>query len=333
MPDVMEGRPEPDTEGGLGAVRRWSTDDVPPGERLTYWIEAVCEAFFELRVDSSAGRDFTGTVDLCELGPLGMLFLRSDDQHVERTPHQVARSVTGRYQLVQFRNSHGRVRQFGREVIVDPGGCTLIDSRHPFTLDNKSDQDALSIALPVDWVESRVRNPEDAIARHWRAGDGWSGVLGATLARLAPAHGGGLSLPSSVASDQIGSLLALAVGQPGVSPVHEAAGQDLLRHVRDTIRGSCQDTALNAENVAACHGLSSADLHLRLAIDGSSFDAEVTACRLEGARRMLADRRFDDLSIADVALRWGFAPTDRFVARFRRRFDLAPSWFRKAMRF
>jgi len=50
--------------------------------------------------------------------------------------------------------------------------------------------------------------------------------------------------------------------------------------------------------------------------------------RLEHARRMLSDRRFDALSVGEIAARCGFVAPSHFARRFRQAFGLVPSAFR-----
>ena len=42
-------------------ARRWSTAGAGTGQGLSYWIEAICEAFLEMKADSAAGRAFAGS--------------------------------------------------------------------------------------------------------------------------------------------------------------------------------------------------------------------------------------------------------------------------------
>jgi AraC family transcriptional regulator, positive regulator of tynA and feaB len=52
------------------------------------------------------------------------------------------------------------------------------------------------------------------------------------------------------------------------------------------------------------------------------------ACRLERARRLLRDKRFDGLGIAEIAWNCGFSEPSHFTRRFRERFGSPPSAYR-----
>ena len=306
----------------------WSTADVDHRDRLGYWTEAVCEAFFELKVSSEAGADFEGSAHLRPLGPLNLIFMQLGHQHITRTPGQIGRSSAERYQLIQYRNLPGLVRQFGREAWVKPGGFTLVDVRHPFTIDNADGQDALSIALPASWLEGWVPSAPEATAQAWGSDSGWASTLSALLAQLAPEINGGLPLPGSVSSEQIGALLALTMGAKTSADGGAPADVSLLARLRDGLRGLCHEGDLTAERLGRLQDLTARQVHWQFAAAGSSFGAELLALRLEGARRMLADRRFADIEIDAVAGRWGFGDLVVFRTAFLRRFSEHASTFR-----
>jgi len=66
--------------------------------------------------------------------------------------------------------------------------------------------------------------------------------------------------------------------------------------------------------------------------EGSSFSSFVLAERLLGARRMLVDRRYANLNIAQIAHENGFGDFSYFNRVFRRHFGATPSDFREAAR-
>jgi AraC-like DNA-binding protein len=66
--------------------------------------------------------------------------------------------------------------------------------------------------------------------------------------------------------------------------------------------------------------------------DGSSFSSFVLAERLRRVRRMLADRRYAHLNIAQVAHENGFGDVSYFNRSFRRHFGATPSDVREDAR-
>jgi len=55
---------------------------------------------------------------------------------------------------------------------------------------------------------------------------------------------------------------------------------------------------------------------------------ELYDCRLRRAQRLLCDKRFDGLGIAEIAWNCGFSEPSHFTRRFRDRFGSTPSAYR-----
>jgi AraC-like DNA-binding protein len=76
------------------------------------------------------------------------------------------------------------------------------------------------------------------------------------------------------------------------------------------------------------HGISKRYLHYLFAHAGTTFVNEPMRMRLETARRLLSDKRYDALSVSEVAARCGFLEPSHFARRFRKAFSLRPTEFR-----
>jgi AraC family transcriptional regulator, positive regulator of tynA and feaB len=61
-----------------------------------------------------------------------------------------------------------------------------------------------------------------------------------------------------------------------------------------------------------------------LAGSGHSFAALLAECRMASARRLLADARFDGLTVAEIGRRVGLLDPSHFVRVFRRGTGLTP---------
>jgi AraC-like DNA-binding protein len=138
---------------------------------------------------------------------------------------------------------------------------------------------------------------------------------------------GASGLPPTVVAEQIVSLLALAASHHHPSPTtHKRA---LLRRVTETIRERCHEPDLDPATVAAALGVSRRYVHLLFASAGTTFSQELYACRLHRAHRLLCDKRFDGLGIAEIAWSCGFSDHSHFTRRFREQFGAPPSAYRQ----
>jgi AraC-like DNA-binding protein len=307
----------------------WSTDDAAPGMGLSYWVEAICEAFLEMKADGNR-ETFDASLTKFKFGPIDLNFVDTDPQEVWRTRAAIARSRENFFYLLYMHGGRMGVAQRGREAVIAPGNCLLVDSREPYRFSLPERNKCLSVQIPQHWLRTWLPHPEDAavitLADHSR----WGATLSSALGNLHRDTLDQIALPFAVVADQIGAMLALTAGMQDREMTRNNAA--LLARLRRTIAEQSTDPALDPACVAAEHGISKRYLHLVMAQGGTSFGATLTEARLKRAKALLEDPRFARTSIGDIAWRSGFANASHFARRFRRRFGAAPADFRKALR-
>jgi transcriptional regulator GlxA family with amidase domain len=155
----------------------------------------------------------------------------------------------------------------------------------------------------------------------------WGAALSAALASLDTDWEEELALPESVVAEQIAALLALAAGPKAQA---HAASDKLLQRILRTLRDRCREPGLSPGAIAEAHGVSKRYLHYLFAHAQTTFRQELMRMRLQSAHRLLADQRFDNVSISEIAARCGFVEPSHFAKRFRKAFSLGPTEFRTA---
>jgi AraC-like DNA-binding protein len=136
-------------------------------------------------------------------------------------------------------------------------------------------------------------------------------------------------------STHLFDLAALALGARGdVADMARQRGVKAARFeaIRSDILAKLGDSDLSAEGLAARHGISSRYVRKLFEEEGASFSTFVLAERLHSVRRMLVDRRYAHLNIAQVAHENGFGDVSYFNRAFRRHFGATPSDIREAAR-
>ena len=100
----MPTQPHAEAHRPPAAIERWSTDAVPPAQRLDYWVGAVCEGFLEMEVTSPQARHFDATLESAPLGTpalgIGVNRVRGSAQDVYRTRRAIERSRSNFYYLL-----------------------------------------------------------------------------------------------------------------------------------------------------------------------------------------------------------------------------------------
>jgi len=314
------------------AIHAWSTDAVPPPQRLDYWIGAVCEGFLEMDVTSTEAGVFGATLESAPLGPLGVNRVRGTAQDVYRTRRAIAHSRSNYYYLLCKTDSPWVAVQEERSARMLPGDVVLVDSRRCYAFHFLQSADTLSLELPTAWVESWLPDAGDLVARRIGGRSGWGSVLSAFAQQLTPEVATKPPLTPALLTDQLGGLLSLAFGQqvPGATVASDQSGRAALRRrVLDAIRERHAEPGLTAAGVARELGISERSLHRCLADGATTFATALTSFRMQVAQRMLADARFDRLSIAEIGFRVGLCDASHFVRQCRRHLGRTPGELRR----
>ncbi len=303
----------------------WSTGQAPHGNALSYWKDVVCENLLDMRIDSANEVDFFGHMTKYAFGPFKANIIDVSEQRVSRQRASSHGAHEGLFHLIHLRKGVQHVEQYGREFTVNAGECVLVDCLAGFDFRFPHGVEALVLEIRRDWLIGWLPAPEEAAARVIR-GDGWGGTLSSALANVTPDNLSGLAMPPAVIAEQIAVMLALAGSQIGPSPSsHKRA---LHRRVLDTLRERCHEPDLTPAVVASTLGLSRRYIHVLFASAGSTFTQQLYDFRLQRAQRLLTDKRFAGVGIAEIAWNCGFSEPSHFTRRFRQRFGVAPTAYR-----
>ena len=313
------------------AIHTWSTDAVPPPQRLDYWIGAVCEGFLEMDVTSTQIGRFGATLESAPLGAIGVNRVRGTAQDVYRTRRAIAHSRSNYYYLLCKTDSPWVAEQEERSARMLPGDAVLVDSRRRYAFHLLQSADTLSLELPTAWVESWLPDAGDHVARRIDGRTGWGSVLSNFVQQLSPDVAARPPLPPALLTDQLGGLLSLALGQRPVDP-DEGGRAALRRRVLDATRERHAEPGLTAASVARALGISERSLHRCLADGATTFATALTGFRMQVAQRMLGDARFDRLSVAEIGFRVGLADASHFVRQCRRYLGRTPGELRRLHR-
>ena len=304
----------------------WSTEHLQPGRALPYWRDVICENLLQMHIQSSQEGAFFGHIQKHAFGPIKANFISVSEQRVWRERTAACNAKDHLFHLIHVRKGVQLIEQYGRSLKVQAGDCLLIDCLAGFEFDFPQGVDALVLEIQRDWLGGWLPVPEDAAARLIDARSGWGATLASALSNVTPATVGSSGLPPTVVAEQIVSLLALAAAPD--DPSQSTRKRALLRRVTETIRERCHEAELDPAAVAAALGLSRRYIHLLFASAGTTFGQELYACRLQRAQRLLCDKRFDGVGIAEIAWNCGFSEPSHFTRRFRERFGKPPSAYR-----
>ncbi|WP_183044166.1 AraC family transcriptional regulator [Pseudorhodoplanes sinuspersici] len=133
------------------------------------------------------------------------------------------------------------------------------------------------------------------------------------------------------ANDMLVDLVVLALGARGEA-AEMASARGLraarLREIVAAIQTRFMDPAFSTDRVANSLGLSRRYVNDLLSDTGESFSERVLELRLQKARTMLSDARYDAMRVSDIAFACGFNEVSYFNRRFRARFGCSPTQYR-----
>lgn len=309
------------------AGQSWSTGQYAGGKALSFWQELVAETLIACDISTFSPDDFGATLTRHVFGPVTFQQVHSSGSHILRTREQIRRDRKDGYFVIQQRSGTVVVEQHGRTAIAGPGDCLLLSARSPYSIKTQDNFVGLSMSVSNQIIQGWLPEPELMTARTIDAQQGWGRALSATLSNFLHGAPEDLALPPSMVVDQILAQLAIALGADTSSATrHQGA---LLRRLEETLSDRYREPDFDPSQLAEEHGLSKRYVHLLFAKAGTSFGKELAKIRLESAKRLLEDHRFNCVDIMEIALRCGFRDSSGFSKRFRGEYGHPPSAYRR----
>ncbi|GAA3054964.1 AraC family transcriptional regulator [Streptomyces roseofulvus] len=300
--------------------------------------EELAARYYTNRMDVvDEHRSFAARFDIVELGPLviGDLSCGADVRMSfgELGAYHVNAPMSGTMEMRQGRGGGTVVASAREALLLDPAGDTFLDR---WSGDGRILSVKVGAAELRDRLESLLGRPPSGglvfrpgldISR----GPGLAWVRFARRIAAEALAGEGLAHHELVARPLQEALLN------GLLLAAEHPWRDELAHPGGPRRPAPVKRAMDAVRERPEHPFTTAELaaHARVSVRrlqesfreyvGMSPMAYVREVRLERVREELRAAEPDEVSVSEVAWRWGFAHQGRFAARYRERFGESPS--------
>lgn len=251
------------------------------------------------------------------------------------TPELVGRGSRDTVVLSMLRSGSASATQFGQELISGIGSASVLTPTDPSTSTMLTHGSFITVALSRPMIAALAPDYSQAFGRPIPRS---SAALALLIRYLDVVRAGDeLTNPAigQSVSDHIIDLAALALGTRGdyaEMARQRGAKAARLAAIRADILRTLGRNDLSTDLIAARHGISPRYVRKLFEEDGSSFSAFVLCERVAKAHRMLIDRRYGHLNIAQIANESGFGDISYFNRAFRRHFGATPSDFREAAR-
>lgn len=304
-----------------------STEAFPENERLAMWRDIYGRGITNVDIEPIGDAPFHADVTFDILPGVGIANGTRSAAHYRVTP-ELARRGSDVVILSILRSGIAMTSQFGNELVCDVGSACLLTPEQPFTASLHSHGAFTTLALPQRSIAALVPDFSSAFGRPLLVADKALRLLTQYLDIVCD----GDDLVDEDIGHRISShildLAALAVGARGdTAEIARQRGGKAARlsAIRADITGNLGRSNLSTDGVAARHGISPRYLRKLLEEDGTSFSSFVLTQRLAQAHRMLTDRRYAHLNIAQIAHDNGFGDVSYFNRAFRRHYGATPS--------
>jgi AraC family transcriptional regulator, positive regulator of tynA and feaB len=267
---------------------------------------------------------------LGDLGPLRITRLLSGNSTIHRTRARVADTSSRTYSLVLQIQGSGTLSQYGNEAQLDHGDLALYDNAAPHSHLLGARSEIIVLRVPAQLLREHLPSAEQFCGRRLLATDGITCATTALVSSLCQQLEAGL--PDRVQerlARQVVEMVATSytLAFDALMPASASVG---TRHARAKlyIEQNLQDPELGPRSIASCLKVSSRYLRMIFAAANESVSTYILRRRLEECARQLADVRWRNRSICEIAFGWGFNSAPHFSRSFRELYGKTPREYR-----
>lgn len=296
--------------------------------RFDLWRDIYSSEIAAVEFGISEDSPFEATFEAASIGSVMYAKMSGTINRVTRTAQSIRHDNHDSYSLVINLSPTAIGGTYkSREMELAPGGAFL-DAAEPQDFIGGANNTWVNLSLPKTLLHNAfarigdkqglVIAPEHDTLRLMRS---YLQMLDASALPLGPAA-------LDHVSTTIVDLVGLVTGAKGDEA--DLAGARGLRAARlqavlNQIRNNYRNPVLSAPLVGLQLGLSQRYVQDLLAATGIGFSERILELRLQDAKSMLSDPRFQDKRIGDIAFHVGFGDISYFNRSFKRRFGCSPS--------
>lgn len=308
-----------------------ATTDLLLRERastLTGWTDIIHERFVPLRIAPTDATNLRGEVTTRNLGQLQASLVVASPQTFTRTKALAEGSTSDVFALGLVESGTGYLVQDGRECTVGRDSFALYDTSRPFTWAFTEDFALRVYTWPVESLWLRSTESQRVTAISVTCAQGLGRLVAPMFSQIGDDTGEVSPAGSVRAAGALAELAMAAALESRASDQPSSTDLEVLHRVQAHIEERLSDPSLNAEQIASAFYMSTRSLHRLFARHGLTVNAWIKSRRLEGCRRTLMSSAQQDLTIRDVACRFGFTNASFFSREFTLQFGESPRQYR-----
>jgi AraC family transcriptional regulator, positive regulator of tynA and feaB len=302
----------------------WSTENIRPSERFSYWREAVCHSIFNLTIDAPPG-EFAARMIARSAGPIRVALSESTAYQVVRDKREVGRAASDSYSVYLQLHGEAVISQNGQAFAFRAGDIAISDLQHPFVATLSGAARRITSVIPCEMLDRRAPWVRKTALRRVPADSAYVDLARRHIVELLENPRMSESA-ASLLTENLCNLLALA-SATDLAP-HRMPSELQIEAMLAFCRRKLDDSELSPQRVAEHLGVSVRTLQSRFRQIGQTFAEWVRDERLKACSAALRDPTQRGLHISEIAYRWGFGDLSHFNRSFRKRFDRTPKQWR-----
>lgn len=293
--------------------------------------EAASTSFVPLNIAVPSDTSFAGGLRHLEVGGVHINDLRFTPHSVERTKELINVQDPPYYKLSLVVQGGVTLHQEGRSAQTSAGDLVLCETDRPYQLDVHGRHARMAILMfPKELLELPQLTGATLTAVTVRGTSGLGRIVSAYLRQL-------VDDLDQVCTSAGHRLVGCAIDLVEALLTEEIVGTDravsrqaeLTQKAIAYIDGHLGDADLAPSTVAAGLFISQRQMHRVFALQGLTVAGYIRTARLKNCRRDLADPILADLTVAELAAKWGFSDAAHFSRTFKAQYGCAPSALRQ----
>lgn len=291
-------------------------------------LAALCGRTATLRFPHD---EFQASIKIRDVGGIDVGHISHNVSEIAHDKRPLANGRCGHMMLLVQLAGRAIVTQGGADTAINANDIAIIDTYRPFVCRFDGPNRQLVAYIPA--AELMTRCPANAFARPqlWSGRYGLGGLARSTLMTIARSVD---RFEDDDADHARGMLIGIAKRMVERDRLpRPASSTNLLpdHRVRAFIDAHLADPDLGPAQIAAGCGISIRRLHRSFVDTDWSVCGWIRDQRLAKCRNDLLDRGKDDLSITQVAFRWGFNDAAHFSRAFRNAYQKSPRDVRRQL--
>ncbi|MFF9045741.1 helix-turn-helix domain-containing protein [Streptomyces parvulus] len=311
-----------------------TADAISENTQLGHWQERLRTVLSAVRVTTADGASPGGTVVTARLGHIDVSRVESDAQRVTRTTNALDQDETPSVLLVLLRRGTATLLQNNGHVVAGEDDLLVWDETDDYAFHSDGPFTALVLRLS----RSRLGLPDESsraatlpafTATAETAGT--AGLLATVMSTLATSPASYAPSVAGRLADSVVDLLSILLLERS-RHAEDSGGEraSLVRRVREHVDRNLQDSELSPRTVARDHHISVRYLHRVFESEDVTVQRLIQQRRIEQSARDLVRHELRTLTVAAIALRWGFTNPAHFSRAFRQRYGRTPTEWRRS---